>query len=59
MNLLLLPDHGNENEMWPMLVSAKARGVCRANCWACLKEAKFPAPTAQSPHALVPWFFYP
>lgn len=32
MVLLLLPDHGNEKEVWPMTVSAKPRDVCKRNC---------------------------
>lgn len=41
--LLLLPDHGNEKEVWPMTVSAKPREVCRRNCRACSQETKVPA----------------
>lgn len=29
MVLLLLPDHGNEKEVWPMTVSTKPRDVCK------------------------------
>lgn len=43
MVLLLLPDRGNEKEVWPMTVSAKPRGVCRRNCRACSQETKVSA----------------